>query len=507
MRFVRDWTALQTTYAFGYWGSEVTAPAIVTYRFYTAPNLPSPDDLYYPSQSTRELSAAEKERFRAALDQFENATGLIFVEVPDKANVNIVGVVGSSWGGWSGYPGYGTSLDLALDETGPKIMLHEIGHAVGLKHPFEGDIQLASDLDRSSNTIMSYSGSSPVLGRFDIDALRDQYGLPVDHSGWEFSYDPEGLGSTVIWNSQWLGTLLVRGGAGNDHIAAAEGYSAHLNGQGGNDDLLGEQFADLLEGGAGHDTLNGVDDDDTLYGGSGNDVLTGAGGRDVVYGGVGDDILWGGDDDDLLGGSVGNDSLWGGAGDDAMWGGSGDDTLIGGAGSDTLGGSLGNDSLSGGAGWDELWGAEGQDTLEGGEGDDRLGGGLDGDSVSGGGGDDAVFGGLGDDVLSGDAGSDTLFGAGGDDTLDGGYGIDELYVGAGADVVVVSGGIDRVYYFSALEDRIDLSGVAWATDYESLRRTDLAASGADAVIGGDRGAGLILQGVDVLDLTADNFIF
>ncbi len=38
-------------------------------------------------------------------------------------------------------------------------LLHEIGHAIGLKHPFEGSTQLPSNLDKTNYTLMSYTDS------------------------------------------------------------------------------------------------------------------------------------------------------------------------------------------------------------------------------------------------------------------------------------------------------------------------------------------------------------
>jgi hypothetical protein len=44
--------------------------------------------------------------------------------------------------------------------------VHEIGHALGFKHPFEGEPVLAIDLDSKSNTVMSY------IGLFHADRAR-----------------------------------------------------------------------------------------------------------------------------------------------------------------------------------------------------------------------------------------------------------------------------------------------------------------------------------------------
>ena len=53
------------------------------------------------------------------------------------------------------------------------LLLHEIGHALGFKHPFEGPNTLSSTYDDHAYTVMSYTGSYPsVLGPFDVQAAQ-----------------------------------------------------------------------------------------------------------------------------------------------------------------------------------------------------------------------------------------------------------------------------------------------------------------------------------------------
>jgi len=57
-------------------------------------------------------------------------------------------------------------------------ILHEMGHALGLKHPFEGDYKLPPELDNTENTIMSYNHiKSPnyIFRPYDIKALNYLY--------------------------------------------------------------------------------------------------------------------------------------------------------------------------------------------------------------------------------------------------------------------------------------------------------------------------------------------
>jgi serralysin len=84
----------------------------------------------------------------------------------------------------------------------------------------------------------------------------------------------------------------------------------------------------------GNDTLNGENGNDAILGLAGNDTLNGDNGNDVLDGGGGIDTLIGGNGDDMLFGSVGIDTLMGGNGDDSLDGGAGDDSLTGGKGPD-----------------------------------------------------------------------------------------------------------------------------------------------------------------------------
>ncbi len=191
------------------------------------------------------------------------------------------------------------------------------------------------------------------------------------------------------------------------------------------------------------------------YDGTGGHVLG------VVQGQGGDDLLIGGSFMDSLDGGDGNDSIHGAGGNDILFGGSGDDTIQGGEGDDYVLASLGEDQLEGGAGNDTLLGEAGPDVLDGGDGIDIASylspfpgtllvdltdetnnlGEAAGDifiSIEG------VEGGNSSDTLRGDAGANILIGRSGNDLLDGRAGADTLRGGNGDDLYTVDNAKDRV---------------------------------------------------------------
>ncbi len=94
--------------------------------------------------------------------------------------------------------------------------------------------------------------------------------------------------------------------------------------------------ANLIEGNGGNNRLLGNSGDDAINGLGSNDRISGRGGEDVIDGGAGRDRINGGNGDDEIDGGAGRDVIRGGRGDDTIDGGTGNDLLFGGSGSDTF---------------------------------------------------------------------------------------------------------------------------------------------------------------------------
>jgi Ca2+-binding RTX toxin-like protein len=135
------------------------------------------------------------------------------------------------------------------------------------------------------------------------------------------------------------------------HITGQSGGGAdYLDGNLGNDTVVGGGSGGFMLGEGGNDLLYDAGTHNSLDGGSGDDTLLSIAGGDTLSGGDGNDAL----DASGFGHSTAPSTLDGGAGDDQLNGGAGADVLIGGDGNDTLDGWGGADTLTGGAGADQF---------------------------------------------------------------------------------------------------------------------------------------------------------
>jgi len=203
--------------------------------------------------------------------------------------------------------------------------------------------------------------------------------------------------------------IVVTGGQGNDGLAidgsVPGGAKVRINGNAGDDNLVGGNGEDVLEAG---ENYNGPD--------FGHDRLEGGAGSDVLYADPGGDNLLGGTGNDLLVNSV--VTCQGHVYD----GGAGEDTVSYARSKDNLRVSLGGSGGPPGCGNDDQVLAV-NESLEGSDGPDVL----IGDN-----GENSLMGHLGDDVLIGKGGSDFI------DALDG-QRDKQIDCGGGGDDVVKDG--------------------------------------------------------------------
>jgi hypothetical protein len=208
------------------------------------------------------FSASQQDATRAALAYITKLTGIQFAESTDgnaaqvhfaDVNLNTSNVTGlCSWHSSYGYSGVQLSsydadayvyldnvewnyqnANLAQGGQGFETLLHELGHALGLKHPFDDSITLPASQDNTSNTLMSYTevgGPYTTYRQDDIAALMWLYG-------------DDGLRGKLGINSTTGAHFLV--GTSSADVITGTGVDDKLEGDGGND---------MIDGGAGTDT-------------------------------------------------------------------------------------------------------------------------------------------------------------------------------------------------------------------------------------------------------------
>ncbi|MGB9364952.1 MAG: matrixin family metalloprotease [Xanthobacteraceae bacterium] len=283
MTVVSDYTALYYHFpGYTWWGGALPGrPVFLTYSFETtAQSYFSTEFSAEFISSFKPFTASDQQLAREALLKWANASGIQFFEVPaghgdiafGKYNFDFhphaAGARGSAY-----FP------ELSIDPNNPyeflrggdvqlnwksptelNVLMHEIGHALGLKHPFEDDPILASHLDNTSNTLMSYTGpEQSTLGPLDIQAIQYLYGPP--------SADGTQVASWS-WDSNTY-TLTQVGHDGGDTI----------RGMRTNDVIVGGNWNDLILGYSGDDRLTGRGGNDTVVGGNGNDTVVFSGAR------------------------------------------------------------------------------------------------------------------------------------------------------------------------------------------------------------------------------------
>jgi serralysin len=380
-----------------------------------------------------------------------------------------------------------------LGQYGATVLVHELGHAIGLAHPsnydslINADVTYAADAsyyeDDRQYTVMSYfdegntganfAGAYPAASMLDdIAAAQEAYGANMATRTGDTVYgfhananEPWFIASSsasklvfAAWDAGGTDTFDFSGYSANQVIDLRAGYFSSVGGLLGNVAIAQNVVIEDAIGGAGADVIHGNASGNTIDGGAGADTIDGgSGGRNQLFGGDGADSITGGADFDAINGNKGDDTVDGGAG--------GADWLLGGQGNDLV------TAHSGGA---------------------ILNGNLGLDTVTGGSGDDIVRGGQGADVLNGGAGNDQLFGDLGDDLLTGGTGADLFHF-------ALNGGVDRLLDFHLTEgDRVELDGVATFS---------LTQNGADTVIAIGLGTDqIILVGVQSASLGAGSIL-
>ncbi len=357
---------------------------------------------------------------------------------------------------WFGTAYAGSTNDYAnpiLGNYAYHTILHELGHALGLKHAHEAggvaNTAVPADRDSLEFTVMTYRsaiggstagytyerwGAPQSFMMLDIAALQVMYGADFAMNGGDTTYSWNPLTGAMSINGAAQGTpggnrvfLTIWDGDGRDtYDFSAYGGGVKLDlTPGGWSVASSAQLVSLAAGklarGNVFNALQFNGDARSLIenatGGAGNDTLTGNAAANLLQGGAGNDSLAAAAGADTLDGGTGSDSLAGGLGDDSyiLRGAGCLITELVGGGSDTvfadvthtLGLNVENLTLTGDAAIDGagnavaniITGNAAANRLSGGSGNDLLAGGAGADTLEGGSGADTLVGGLGDDCF------------------------------------------------------------------------------------------------------------
>ena len=197
-------------------------------------------------------------------------------------------------------------IDKFSDGTyGALTLIHEIGHALGLKHPFAGKDNVTPYLPTAENktlwTLMSYE-SSPDQYSFnfsplDIAALQYIYGPSTKARTGNDKYAISQNSYNFIWDGVGIDTLDASALTQGATLYMTPGYWSFVGSARASTITSAGQatvnFGTVLEnliGSAFADNLHGNDVNNVINGGAGNDQVTGGGGNDNIDGGIGIDI-------------------------------------------------------------------------------------------------------------------------------------------------------------------------------------------------------------------------
>jgi hypothetical protein len=344
------------------WGGGVGSGSTITYSFpfaggssavFSGPGGGSYSDLGEPTASQHfGLNATQQAAATAALQAWSNVANITAVKVID--TTTIVGDIRFAWTsatqntsdgaaawGWASYPNSvypsGGDVWISTNSSGASggewsvgsynymSLIHELGHALGLKHPFEDGATLDAAHANRQYSVMAYDDaphslfvdvtqsansaswksyevvpSTPML--YDIAAMQYLYGANTSyHTGNDtYTFDPATPFLSTIWDAGGNDTISIANFTAGSLIDLQQGHfsSIHIpsdTGAGinwqtpppvgtydGTNDLA-------IAYGAVIENAIGGSGDDTLIGNAGGNRLQGNGGHNIIDGGAGID--------------------------------------------------------------------------------------------------------------------------------------------------------------------------------------------------------------------------
>lgn len=232
-------------------------------------------------------------QLRFGASTFSNAVDAAYAYFPEYSySTGLAGKVVSTseqgrgsdvWLGRHIYDALGSGA-LAPGQYFQMVLLHELGHAMGLKHPFEGVTQLPSGMNDQYYTVMSYNGVGTAslpnpssLMPLDIAALQRLYGANTQTGAGDdvYRFSPTSKVLKTVWDAGGVNTLDFSAFTGAVMLDASEGGVSRASGSGGDTAVALAYGVSIHKAktGSGDDTITAGAALRDIDGGSGNDTV------------------------------------------------------------------------------------------------------------------------------------------------------------------------------------------------------------------------------------------